>query len=61
MPPPRTTRLVVRPRGGAGYHFYGVPWSVAGLVVPLVHFVMERKQLLGGAERAEVRAVRPVA
>jgi hypothetical protein len=51
--PDGTTRLVVRVRGGPGYHFYGVPWSVARLVVPVVHFVMERKQLLGIAERAE--------
>jgi hypothetical protein len=56
-----TTRLVVRVRGGAGYRFCGVPWSVARLVVPMVHFVMERKQLLGIAERAEAHAVRSAA
>jgi hypothetical protein len=56
-----TTRLVVRVRGGARYHFHGVPWSVAKLVVPVVHFVMERKQLLGIAERAEAHAVRSAA
>jgi hypothetical protein len=56
--PDGTTRLVVRVRGGAGYRFYGVQWSIARLVVPVVHSVMERKQLLGIAERAEANAVR---
>jgi hypothetical protein len=56
--PDGTTRLVVRVRGGAGYRFYGVPWSIARLVVPVIHSVMERKQLLGVAERAEAHAVR---
>jgi hypothetical protein len=56
--PDRMTRLVVRVRGGAGYGFRGLPWSVARLIVPVVHLVMERKQLLGIAERAEAHAGR---
>jgi hypothetical protein len=55
------TRLIVRVRGGAGYRFHGLPWSGARLIVPLVHFVMERKQLLGIAGRAEAHAGRPTA
>jgi len=53
------TRLIVRVRGGAGYRFHGMPWSVARIIVPTVHFVMERKQLLGIAKRAEAHTVRP--
>jgi hypothetical protein len=49
------TRLIVRARGGPEYQFHGVPWSVAKHIVPLVHFVMQRKQLLGIARRAEMR------
>ena len=56
-----STRLVARVRGGAGYRIHGLPWSVARLIVPVVHFVMERKQLLGIAERAETHAVGPAA
>src|SRR4051794_33614893 len=38
-----------------------IPWptlSVARVVVPMVHLVMERKQLLDIAERAEAAAAR---
>jgi hypothetical protein len=47
------TRLIVRARGGPGYHFHGLPWWIARRIVPIVHFVMQRKQLLGIAWRAE--------
>jgi len=56
-----STRLVVRVHAGAGYEFHRLPWPVARLVVPVVHFFMERKQLLGLAQRAEAHVVRPVA
>jgi hypothetical protein len=47
------TRLIVRARGGRGYQFHGMPWWLARHVVPLVHGIMQRKQLLGIARRAE--------
>jgi hypothetical protein len=47
------TRLIVRARGGPGYSFYGLPVWIGMPAVRLVHFVMERKQLLGIAARAE--------
>ena len=47
------TRLVVRARGGAGYQFHAMPWWLAKRIVPFGHFVMQRKQLLGIALRAE--------
>jgi hypothetical protein len=44
-----STRLIVRARANAGYQSRGLPlW----LIRP-VHFVMQRKQLLGIARRAE--------
>jgi hypothetical protein len=44
-----STRLIVRARGGQGYRFHGLPfWACR-----LVHFLMERKQLLGIARRVE--------
>jgi hypothetical protein len=49
------TRLIVRARGGPGYRFHRLPWSVAKRIVPVVHFFMQRKQLLGIARRAEIR------
>jgi hypothetical protein len=48
-----STRLIVRARGGQGYHFYGVPWWAAKHVASVIHFIMQRKQLLGIARRAE--------
>jgi hypothetical protein len=51
-----TTRLVVRVRGAAGYRLLGLPMSLSTVIVPLVHLVMERKQLLGIASRAEAAA-----
>ena len=50
---PGSTRLVTRARGGQGYRFHGLPWWLARPLVTLVHAVMERRQLLGIAERAE--------
>ena len=47
-----STRLIVRARGGRGYRFKGLPWWLSKRIVPAVHFVMQRKQLLGIARRA---------
>jgi hypothetical protein len=47
------TRLIVRARGGQGYRFHGLPWWLSQRIVRLVHFVMQRKQLLGIAQRVE--------
>jgi hypothetical protein len=48
-----TTRLIVRVRGGQGYRFHGLPERLSIPAVRLVHFVMQRKQLLGIARRVE--------
>jgi hypothetical protein len=48
-----STRLIVRARGGAEYQFHGLPWPLTKRIVPLVHFIMQRKQLLELARRAE--------
>ena len=50
---PSVARLLVRARGGPGYRFHGLPLSLTRLVVRVVHFLMQRKQLLGNARRAE--------
>jgi hypothetical protein len=50
---PGVTRLLVRARGGPGYRFHGLPLSLTRLVVRVVHFIMQRKQLLGIARRVE--------
>lgn len=50
---PGTTRLLVRVRGGPGYRFHRLPLPLTRIVVRAVHFVMERRQLLGIARRAE--------
>jgi hypothetical protein len=50
------TRLIVRAHGGRGYGFFGVPPSLTKHIIPVVHavhFIMQRKQLLGIAARAE--------
>jgi hypothetical protein len=59
-PEPGRTRLIVRVRAGEGYQPpFGLPrWTVKSLV-RLGHFLMQRKQLLGIARRAE--AVVPTA
>jgi hypothetical protein len=51
-----TTRLIVRARGSRAYRFQGLPEWVTRRVVPAGHFVMERRQLLGIARRAELAA-----
>jgi hypothetical protein len=50
---PGVTRLLVRVRGGPGYRFHGLPRWLTRLVVRVVHFIMQRKQLLGVRRRAE--------
>jgi hypothetical protein len=52
-PAPNVTRLLVRARGGQGYRFHGLPLPLTRLVVRVVHFIMQRKQLLGIRRRAE--------
>jgi hypothetical protein len=52
------TRLIVRARASRRYHFHRLPWRAARRIVPAIHFVMQRKQLLGIAQRAE-RVERP--
>ena len=47
------TRLLVRARGGPGYRFHGLPLLLTRFVVRVVHFFMQRKQLLGIRRRAE--------
>ena len=49
-----STRLVVRVRGGPEYRFHGLPWWASKFIVKAVHFIMQRKQLLGIARRAEL-------
>lgn len=51
--PRNTTRLIVRVRGGQGYRFHGLPEWLSIPAIWLVHFVMQRKQLLGIARRVE--------
>jgi hypothetical protein len=50
---PGVTRLLVRVRGGPGYRFHGLPPLLTRAVVRAVHFIMQRKQLLGIRRRAE--------
>lgn len=50
---PGVTRLLVRVRGGPGYRFHGLPLLLTRLVIRVVHFIMQRKQLLEIAKRAE--------
>jgi hypothetical protein len=52
------TRLLVRGRVASGYRPYGLPqWLAVSLARP-VHFIMQRKQLLGIARRAETHSLR---
>ena len=48
-----TTRLIVRARASDDYRFHGMPKAMGLLLARMVHFVMERKQLLEVARRAE--------
>src|SRR5262249_52578119 len=50
---PGATRLLVRARGGPGNRFHGLPLQLTRVAVRIVHFFMQRKQLLGLARRAE--------
>jgi len=50
---PGVTRLLVRARGGQGYRFHGMPLLLTRIVVRMVHFIMQRKQLLSITARAE--------
>lgn len=54
--PGGSTRLVVRAAGGGEYRFHGLPPRLSRAVVRVVHFIMQRKQLLGIARRAEMPA-----
>jgi pimeloyl-ACP methyl ester carboxylesterase len=51
---PSVTRLLVRARGGPRYRFHGLPLPLTRLVARVVHFIMQRKQLLGISKRAEM-------
>jgi hypothetical protein len=53
QPQPDQTRLIVRGRVASGYHPYGLPQWLALSTGRLAHFIMQRKQLLGIARRAE--------
>ena len=53
---PNVTRLIVRARANEAYRFHGLPKAMGFLLARVVHFVMERKQLLEIARRAEARA-----
>jgi len=50
---PEQTRLIVRGRVASGYRPYGLPQWIAVPTGRLAHFIMQRKQLLGIAHRAE--------
>ena len=50
-----TTRLVVRARAARGYPFYGLPPSIGMPFIRFGHFIMQRRQLLSIAYRAESR------
>src|SRR5271169_4011573 len=50
---PNSTRLIVRGHVAPDYHPFGLPQSIALLLARPAHFIMERKQLLGIARRAE--------
>ncbi len=53
---PGRTRLITRARAAAGYPYFGLPAWLGRPVVRLVHFVMQRKQLLEIARRVEHRS-----
>jgi hypothetical protein len=50
---PSTTRLITRSRASTKYPFFGLPKTIGLPIIRAVHFVMQRRQLLGIAERAE--------
>ena len=49
----RGTRLIVRVRASPAYRVFGLPNRIGGALIRVVHFVMERKQLIGIRRRAE--------
>ena len=53
QPQPYQTRLIVRGRAASGYRPYGLPQWFALSTGRIAHFIMQRKQLLGIARRAE--------
>jgi len=53
QPQPGQTRLIVRGRVAPGYRPFGLPEWFALPTARLAHFIMQRKQLLGIARRAE--------
>jgi hypothetical protein len=53
QPRPDQTRLIVRGRVASGYRPYGLPQWFALSTGRVAHFIMQRKQLLGIARRAE--------
>lgn len=57
--PGPATRLIVRARGGQGYRFRGLPGPLSKPLISVVHFLMQRRQLLGIAERVESTAPTP--
>lgn len=44
---------ITRVRGSHRYRFHGLPAALSKPIVRVVHFVMQRRQLLGIARRAE--------
>lgn len=48
-----STRLIVRVHGASGYRFFGLPPAISRRLIRVVHFVMQRRQLLGIAGRVE--------
>jgi len=50
---PDSTRLIVRARAGAEYRFHGLPNALGLWLARLVHFLMQRKQLMEITRRAE--------
>jgi proline iminopeptidase len=57
-PRPGQTRMIVRGRVAAGYRPYGLPEWLAVLLGRPAHFIMQRKQLLDIARRAEANPAR---
>ena len=52
---PDRTRLIVRARASNRYSFHGLPHGIGLWLAKVVHFIMERKQLIEIARRAEGR------
>jgi hypothetical protein len=52
---PDRTRLIVRARAGRGYRLFWMPAALSRRLARPVHWLMQRKQLLGIKQRAEAR------